>query len=200
MNNRILTFLFCGILAALVGCEKPQTSEGDNNKPGKGSLSGVALDVEISNITATTAMLAYSVDLGEAADMPIEVMLRYSVSDAFPTEATEVVRLKQNEPGILISGLQFDRQYHYEIYMSLYGAEYNAEKGSFTTTSVSVTLNEPSESLDGLIISGVVNGLSAAVTFAMKLFNAFAEGGFTGGMDFIMQSIKFYGYIIFNHL
>jgi hypothetical protein len=107
-------------------------------------------------------MLAYSVDLSEAADMPIEVMLRYSVSDAFPTEATEVVRLKQNESGILISGLQFDREYHYEVYMSLYGAEYNAEKGSFTTTSVSVTLNEPSESLDGLIISGVVNGLSAA--------------------------------------
>ena len=39
-------------------------------------------------------------------------------------------------------------------------------------------------------ITDSINGLSAAVTFAMKLFNAFAEGGFTGGMDFIMQSIK----------
>jgi hypothetical protein len=39
-------------------------------------------------------------------------------------------------------------------------------------------------------ITDSINGLSAAVTFAMKLFNAFAEGGFTGGMEFIMESIK----------
>lgn len=162
MNNRILTFLLCGIFATLIGCEKPVESENENDKPGKGSLSGVALDMEISDVTATTAVFAYSVDLGEAAGMPIEVMLRYSVSDAFPTGATEVVKLKQNESSATISGLQFDRQYHYEIYMSLYGTEYNAEKGSFTTKAVSVTMNEPSESLDGLTLSGVVNGVSAA--------------------------------------
>ena len=39
-------------------------------------------------------------------------------------------------------------------------------------------------------ITDSINGLSAAVTFAMKLFNAFAEGGFTGGMNFILESIK----------
>lgn len=39
-------------------------------------------------------------------------------------------------------------------------------------------------------ITDSVNGLSAAVTWAMKLFNAFYEGGFTGGMEFIMDSIK----------
>lgn len=39
-------------------------------------------------------------------------------------------------------------------------------------------------------ITDSINGLSAAVTFAMRLFNAFAEGGFTGGMEFIMESIK----------
>ena len=39
-------------------------------------------------------------------------------------------------------------------------------------------------------ITKSINGLAAAVTWSMQLFNAFAEGGFTGGMDFIMQSIK----------
>ena len=44
------------------------------------------------------------------------------------------------------------------------------------------------DALDSIAIS--INGLSAAVTWAMKLFNAFAEGGFSGGMDFIIQSVK----------
>lgn len=35
-----------------------------------------------------------------------------------------------------------------------------------------------------------INGLTAAVTWALKLFNAFAEGGFSGGIDFIMQTVK----------
>lgn len=39
-------------------------------------------------------------------------------------------------------------------------------------------------------ITDSINGLSAAVTWAMELFNAFYEGGFTGGMDFIKKSIE----------
>ena len=39
-------------------------------------------------------------------------------------------------------------------------------------------------------ITNSINGLAAAVTWAMKLFNAFAEGGFSGGMNFIIDSIK----------
>lgn len=44
------------------------------------------------------------------------------------------------------------------------------------------------DALDAMTAS--INGLSAAVTWAMELFNAFYEGGFTGGMEFISQSIK----------
>lgn len=44
------------------------------------------------------------------------------------------------------------------------------------------------DALDSITTS--INGLSAAVTWAMKLFNAFAEGGFSGGMNFIMDSVK----------
>lgn len=39
-------------------------------------------------------------------------------------------------------------------------------------------------------ITKSINGLASAVTFALQLFNAFIEGGFTGGVDFIMQSVK----------
>ena len=39
-------------------------------------------------------------------------------------------------------------------------------------------------------ITKSINGLASAVTWSMQLFNAFAEGGFSGGMDFVMQSIK----------
>ena len=39
-------------------------------------------------------------------------------------------------------------------------------------------------------ITTEINALTAAVTWAMKLFNAFYEGGFTGGMEFIVQSVK----------
>lgn len=39
-------------------------------------------------------------------------------------------------------------------------------------------------------ITKSINGLASAVTFALQLFNAFIEGGFTGGVDFIMQSIN----------
>lgn len=39
-------------------------------------------------------------------------------------------------------------------------------------------------------ITDGINALSASVTFALQLFNAFKEGGFTGGVEFIMQAIK----------
>ena len=44
------------------------------------------------------------------------------------------------------------------------------------------------QSLD--LITDAINGVSAAVLWALQLFNAFSEGGFSGGMDFIKQSIK----------
>lgn len=39
-------------------------------------------------------------------------------------------------------------------------------------------------------ITKSINGLASAVTFALQLFNAFIEGGFAGGVEFIMQSVK----------
>ena len=36
-------------------------------------------------------------------------------------------------------------------------------------------------------MTNAINGLSAAVTFAMDLFNAFYEGGFSGGMNFLKE-------------
>ncbi|MBR5450180.1 MAG: hypothetical protein IKV78_02585 [Methanocorpusculum sp.] len=40
------------------------------------------------------------------------------------------------------------------------------------------------------LITDAINGVAAAVLWAMQLFNAFSEGGFSGGMEFIKQSIK----------
>ncbi len=154
----ILTACF---LFGAVSCEK--TPEPDNDKPsGSVTLKDVNLTTVVAETSATTATLEYSLNRDAVSSMPIEVMLRYSVSESFPTDDTEVIRLKKDQTSVTLSGLQFDRQYYYEAFLTLYGTEYNAERSSFKTKSVSIAMNEPSESSGGLTVSGKVNGISGA--------------------------------------
>lgn len=158
--KQIFTYILAAIcIFAVAACEKGTESEG--KKPsGSSLLQGVTIEAEVGTTSATTALLSYNVDFGPASSAHIDVMLRYSVSEHFPESATHTVKLTAGNDVYQLSGLQFDRQYHYELYLSMYGVEYNAKKGTFKTKPVSVALNDPSESLEGLILSGKVVGVS----------------------------------------
>ena len=160
MKHTLLKFCLFGIMLSLVfACEKPVGGE-DNpsgNKPGL--LSGVTVDVNLGKVTATTAAVSYSVDLGEASNMPIDVKIRYSIAESLSGPSSVVKTLDKSASSVVLSGLQFDRQYFYEVFISLYGTEYNAKKGSFTTSAVSMTMGQPREVEEGLVLAGTVQGM-----------------------------------------
>ena len=116
MKHTLLKFCLFGIMLSLVfACEKPVGGE-DNpsgNKPGL--LSGVTVDVNLGKVTATTAAVSYSVDLGEASNMPIDVKIRYSIAESLSGPSSVVKTLDKSASSVVLSGLQFDRQYFYEV-------------------------------------------------------------------------------------
>lgn len=160
MKHSILRFCLFGILLSLVfGCEKPVGGEEGPSNDKQGLLSGVTIDANIGKITATTAAVSYSIDLGEASNMPIDVKIRYSIAESLSGPSLVVKTLDKAASSIVLSGLQFDRQYFYEVFISLYGTEYNAKKGSFTTSAVSMTMAQPRETEEGLVLAGTVQGV-----------------------------------------
>lgn len=163
MKHTILKFGLFGVLLSLVfGCEKPVGGEDGPSNDKQGLLSGVTIDVNISKVTATTATASYSVNLGDAADMPIDVKIRYSIAESLSGPSSVVKTLDKTASSTVLTGLQFDRQYFYEVFISLYGTEYNAKKGSFTTSAISVTMAQPRETDEGLVLAGSVQGTDKA--------------------------------------
>lgn len=163
MKHTILKFCLFGVLLSLVfGCEKPVGGEDGPSNDKQGLLSGVTIDVNISKVTATTATASYSVNLGDAADMPIDVKIRYSIAESLSGPSSVVKTLDKAASSAVLTGLQFDRQYFYEVFISLYGTEYNAKKGSFTTSAISVTMAQPRETDEGLVLAGSVQGTDKA--------------------------------------
>ena len=163
MKHTILKFCLFGVLLSLVfGCEKPVGGEDGPSNEKPGLLSGVTIDLNISKVTATTATASYSVNLGDAADMPIDVKIRYSIAESLSGPSSVVKTLDKTASSTVLTGLQFDRQYFYEVFISLYGTEYNAKKGSFTTSAISVTMAQPRETDEGLVLSGSVQGTDKA--------------------------------------
>ena len=163
MKHTILKFCLFGVLLSLVfGCEKPVGGEDGPSNDKQGLLSGVTIDVNISKVTATTATASYSVNLGDAADMPIDVKIRYSIAESLSGPSSVVKTLDKTASSTVLTGLQFDRQYFYEVFISLYGTEYNAKKGIFTTSAISVTMAQPRETDEGLVLAGSVQGTDKA--------------------------------------
>ena len=163
MKHTILKFcLFSVLLSLAFGCEKPVGGEDGPSNEKPGLLSGVTIDVNISKVTATTATASYSVNLGDAADMPIDVKIRYSIAESLSGPSSVVKTLDKTASSAVLTGLQFDRQYFYEVFISLYGTEYNAKKGSFTTSAISVTMAQPRETDEGLVLAGSVQGTEKA--------------------------------------
>ena len=186
--KQFLTYILAAcFLFGSVSCEK--TPEPGQGKPsGSLTLKDVDLHSEVSSISATTVTFDYSVNLDAVANMPLELMLRYSVSASFPTEATEVVKLKKNETSATLTGLQFDRQYHYEVFISLYNTEYDAEKGSFVTNNIEFEIPTPVETAEGVVVSGVAKGLTVAdledISVKLNLQNTMFGGILTTPVEF----------------
>ena len=88
--KQIFTYILAAIcIFAVAACEKGTESEG--KKPsGSSLLQGVTIEVIDIVTSATTAQFSYKVDLGEASDMPIDVMLRYSYSKDFSGSSTQM--------------------------------------------------------------------------------------------------------------
>ena len=163
MKNIFLK-LWAVCLSALVlaGCEKPGAGEDGPSKQSSGLLSGVIANLPFDNVTATTASSSCAIDFGDAADMPAEVILEYSLDDSFPSSSTYKKKLEKNTTSVALTELQFDRIYYYHLYIKLYQTEYTLVKGSFETLPVAISLGEPVESEDGLVFSGTLQNMSAA--------------------------------------
>lgn len=173
-SNIFRLFLIFGLLAAIVGCEKPEGNEDD--KTGETSpLSGVTITIEDVIASSTTAIFKYSVDFGDAGDVPADVKLRYSRSESFGGESTELVSLDRTQTMVLLEDLQMGAVYHYEVYLDLYGTKYNAVKGQFTTSTPEVVFNEPQETEDGLLISGKITGLNQPDAGTLSLYLGFCD-------------------------
>lgn len=111
--KQIFTYILAAIcIFAVAACEKGTESEG--KKPsGSSLLQEVTIEAEVGTTSATTALLSYNVDFGPASSAHIDVMLRYSVSEHFSESSTHTVKLTAGNDVYQLSGLQFDRQYHY---------------------------------------------------------------------------------------
>lgn len=173
-SNVFRLFLFFGLLAAIVGCEKPEGNE-DDKTGGTSPLSGVTITIEDVIASSTTAIFKYSVDFGDAGDVPADVKLRYSRSESFGGESTELVSLDRTQTMVLLEDLQMGAVYHYEVYLDLYGTKYNALKGQFTTSTPEVVFNEPQETEDGLLISGKITGLNQPDAGTLSLYLGFCD-------------------------
>lgn len=162
MKNTILKFwAVCLFALVAAGCEKPDAGEDGPSKGQSGLLSDVTVKLSFDDVTATTATAVCSMDFGEAADMPADVILEYSVSESFPNNATVAKKLARNTSSVKLEGLLFDRTYYYQVYVKLYQTEYSLGKGSFATSPVAVSLNEPLENENSLVLSGKLEGMSA---------------------------------------
>ena len=162
MKNTILKFwAVCLFAIVAAGCEKPDTGEDGPSKGQSGLLSDVTVKLSFDDVTATTATAACSMFLGKAAEMPAELILECSVSENFPFNATTVKKLDKNASSVTLEGLLFDRTYYYRAYIKLYETEYSLDEGSFTTSAVSVVMDEPRETEEGLMLSGQLRGMSA---------------------------------------
>ena len=160
MKHTILRFWLFGILLSLFCCcEKSSEGEEDSTNKKTGLLSGVTVNATVGKVTATTATISYSVDLGEASDIPIDVKIRYSISKSMSGPSSIVKTLDKAASSVVLSELQFNKQYFYEVFISLYGTEYNARQGDFTTPDVSITMAQPREVEEGLVLSGTVLGM-----------------------------------------
>ena len=184
MKHSILKFgLFSLMLLLAFACEKPNAEENKPSTEKPGLLAGVTIELNFDEdkVTATTAQADYSIDLGAASGAPINVKIKYSIAESLNegSSSTYVKTLDKSASYVVLDGLLFDRIYYYEVYTELYGTKYTSGKGTFKTSAVSVAMNDPRETDEGLVLSGKVQGVAQEDKQQLGVYLCFNEAGYS---------------------
>ena len=167
--------MLAAFVMSVVCCQKPEQS-GDDNQGGKTPvLETVSVKLDHKATTATTAVFSSVINLDQASSMPLNVFLRYSLSESMNGDDVKTVKLNNGSEDVKLTGLLFGRDYYYETYIELYGTEYNKVKKSFKTNDLAINISTPEQSQYNVAFSGTLQGCGADDVNELALFLVIAE-------------------------
>lgn len=164
---------------ALASCQKPGIDEGGQSTQTPGLLSQLAFEFSFDKKTATTAQAHYSVGTDLIGDAPVEIKIKYSLAQSLSGASVQVKTLDLTESSIVLSGLAFGKTYYYEVYAEMFSSKRSLAKGHFETSAVSVDMNAPQETEDGLLLSGKTVGITQEDKQQLLVYLYFSEAGDT---------------------
>ena len=92
------------LVLAVVCCQKPEQSGGDNPGGKTPVLESVSIKTDLKSATATTVVLSTVINLGDAASIPLNVYLRYSLSESMSGDDVKTVKLNSGSADVKLSG------------------------------------------------------------------------------------------------
>ena len=164
---------------ALASCQKPGIDKGGQSTQTPGLLSQLAFELSFDKKTATTALAHYSVGTDLIGDAPVEIKIKYSLAQSLSGASVQVKTLDLTESSIVLSGLAFGKTYYYEVYAEMFSSKRSLAKGHFETSAVSVDMNAPQETEDGLLLSGKTVGITQEDKQQLLVYLYFSEAGDT---------------------
>ena len=183
MKNLFLKLWVACLLVGVAACEKPNAEKNEPSTEKPGLLAGVTIELNFDEdkVTATTAQADYSIDFGAASGAPINVKIKYSIAESLNegSSSTYVKTLDKSASYVVLDGLLFDRTYYYAVYTELYGTKYLSGRGTFKTSAVSVAMNDPRETDEGLVLSGKVQGVAQEDKQQLGVYLCFNEAGYS---------------------
>ena len=178
MKNLFLKLSVACLFMALASCQKPGIDEGGQSTQTPGLLSQLAFEFSFDKKTATTAQAHYSVGTDLIGDAPVEIKIKYSLAQSL-SGSVQVKTLDLTESSIVLSGLAFGKTYYYEVYAELFSSKRSLAKGQFETSAVSVDMNAPQETEDGLLLSGKTVGITQEDKQQLLVYLYLSEAGDT---------------------
>lgn len=172
MKNLHYSLLLAVFITFFGACQ--ELENGGDEQGGKTPLlESVTIDVDMKSSTATSVVFSSDINLGAASSMPLNVYIRYSLSESMTGDDVKTIKLKSGKSEVKLTGLVFGRDYYYETYVELYETEYNKVKNSFKTQNLDIEINEPEQSLHDVRFSGKLKGYGPddkdEVSFAIVL-------------------------------
>ena len=157
MKNLHFSLLLAAFMIFIASCQKPE--QGGDEQGGKTPLlESVTIDVDLKSSSATAVVFSSDINLGGASSMPLNVFMRYSLSESMTGDDVKTVKLKAGASEVKLTGLVFGRDYYYETYVELYETEYNKVRNSFKTQNLEVEMNEPELTLHDVRFTGKLKG------------------------------------------
>ena len=174
MKNFRSIIILAAFVISLIGCQKPEQA-GDGQGEKTPVLETVSIKAELKSTSATTAVFSNVIDLGDAATMPLNAYLRYSLSESMTGDNVKTIKLSNGSSDVKLTGLVFGRTYYYETYVELYGTEYNKVKKTFNTNDLAVNISEPAQSQYNVVFSGAISGCGADDVNELAVYVVIAE-------------------------